>query len=101
MKGYWASRRSLILASLGVAGSTWLPQESAVAQEGGATPEPAASPVGSTIHHVPAGIELENGYVLPRSEPKSGGTLQLDRPGDEIKNFNPAAFEVDPQIPIS
>jgi peptide/nickel transport system substrate-binding protein len=76
-------RRLLALAATGLAVG---PVRGADAQENAATPVaspvPAATPVASLT-------------------PQRGGALQLVRPGDNLRNLNPAAFAVDYQVTLS
>lgn len=96
-----ASRRGLVLAGFGLAAGLGRPTWTAAAQSDEATPVPEATPGSGSVPEHPPGVQIENGYAIPRSEPKPGGKLRLQRPGQELTNLNPAAFAVDPQIPLS
>jgi ABC-type transport system substrate-binding protein len=96
-----ASRRSVIIAGLGVATACRGSSESVFAQSEGATPVADATPGSALGPELPAGVHLENGYAIPRSEPEAGGSVHMQRPGGFLRNLNPAAFAVDPQIPLS
>ncbi len=76
-------RRMLAFASASVALGC---VRSGLAQEGAATP--VASPIPDAT---PVAI----------TAPERGGTLRLVRPGETLRNLNPAAFAVDYQITLS
>ncbi len=95
------SRRGVVLAGLGIVATTMSSFESASAQSNKATPIPETTPGDDLVPELPPGVVLENGYAIPHSDPERGGTLRMQRPGDKLKNLNPAAFAVDPQIPFS
>ena len=102
LRGRSLSRRGVVLAGLATGASLWHDSSFAgLAQTGTATPVPLASPEIGNTYEVPPEIDVVEGYVIPRSQPRKGGTLQLQRPGQEVKNFNPAAYALYPQIVVS
>jgi ABC-type transport system substrate-binding protein len=97
------SRRAIVRAALG----SWLttrvgfPTAPVYAQSASATPIAASTP------EPPSGLELSPGITVLRdaapasSSPTRGGAIRLVRPGRSQGNFNPSAFQQDPQIPQS
>jgi ABC-type transport system substrate-binding protein len=67
--------------------------------------EPAATPIASPVvtdsitAPSPGGIDI--GGEETSGRPRNGGAVRLVRPGENVANFNPAAFAQDPQIPLS
>ena len=97
-----SSRREVLLTGLVAAGVFGKSNAAdTLAQSAEESPVPLATPDAEAVHEIPAGIELVDGYMIPRSEPRQGGALHLQRPGRDVKNFNPSAFALDPQISIS
>lgn len=97
------SRRTMIRAALG----SWLtarhelPAAQAFAQTESATPSAGQSPEPGTGLELPPGIRVARDAAPASEAPKSGGALRLVRPGGSLGNFNPSAFQQDPQIPLS
>jgi peptide/nickel transport system substrate-binding protein len=96
-------RRAVIRAALG----TWLGasvgsrERTASAQTQSATPsagEAVETRPGITL---PEGITLASDDAPAAGTPVRGGALRLVRPGEGVGNFNPSAFQQDPQIPLS
>jgi peptide/nickel transport system substrate-binding protein len=97
------SRRTIVRAALG----TWLGAHigtaagRAHAQSASATPiaEKTAEPeTGLTL---PPGITVAPDAAPASGSPANGGELRLVRPAENLGNFNPGAFQQDPQIPLS
>jgi peptide/nickel transport system substrate-binding protein len=97
------SRRTMVRAALG----SWLtaqhgfPAAQAFAQAELATPIAGQTPDPGSGLALPAGIKVARDAAPASGTPQSGGVLRLVRPGATLGNFNPSAFEQDPQIALS
>ena len=97
------SRRTMVRAALG----SWLtavngfPAAQAFAQTESATPSAARTPGPRSGLELPSGIRVARDAVPASGAPKRGGEVRLVRPGGSQANFNPSAFQQDPQIPLS
>ncbi len=97
------SRRTMVRAALG----SWLtaqygfPAAQTFAQAESATPIAGQIPEPGSGLELPAGIRVARDAAPPSGKPQSGGALRLVRPGATLGNFNPSAFEQDPQIALS
>jgi peptide/nickel transport system substrate-binding protein len=93
----------MVRAALG----SWLtaqhgfPAAQAFAQAELATPIAGQTPDPGSGLALPAGIKVARDVAPASGTPQSGGALRLVRPGATLGNFNPSAFEQDPQIALS
>ncbi len=96
-------RRAVIRAALG----TWLAanvgarKRTALAQTQPATPSAGEAVETQSGITLPEGITLASDAAPVAGTPAPGGALRLVRPGEGVGNFNPSAFQQDPQIPLS
>ena len=96
-------RRTVVRATLGA----WLTARNgftaaqAFAQTVSATPSAGQSPDPRSGLDLPPGIAVMRNAVPASGKPQRGGALRLVRPGGHLGNFNPSAFQQDPQIPLS
>src|SRR5918995_2475877 len=97
------SRRTIVRAALG----TWLGANVGNAagltraQSGSATPTAGEAVEPQSGLALPRGITVAPDAAPASGSPVSGGVLRLVRPGENLLNFNPGAFQQDPQIPWS
>src|SRR5918994_2186277 len=97
------SRRTIVRAALG----TWLganlgnAAEFTRAQSGSATPTAGETVEPRSGLALPRGITVAPDAAPASGPPVSGGVARLVRPGENLLNFNPGAFQQDPQIPWS
>src|SRR4051794_9062178 len=96
-------RRTLVRAALGVllSARNGFPAAQALAQAASATPGAGQTPEPRSGLELPSGIRVVRNAVPVAGAPRSGGALRLVRPGGSLENFNPSAFQQDPQIPLS
>jgi peptide/nickel transport system substrate-binding protein len=97
------SRRTIVRAALG----SWLtaqigfPAARAFAQTESATPSAEQTLAHRSGLELPPGIRVVRDSAPASGAPQRGGALRLVRPGGSQGNFNPSAFQQDPQIPLS
>ena len=94
------SRRGVIRSSLwsGLALLAESYVRRASAQTGSATPTPDVAVVDPNDSTAPAGILVVESEKADAGPPARGGMLRMVRPGANLANFNPAAFDQDLQI---
>jgi peptide/nickel transport system substrate-binding protein len=97
------SRRAVVLGAAG----TWLSAHAAFTQGTARAQTPVATPTADQAVGTESGLALPEGIALAADSeadsgtPARGGALRLVRSGSGLGNFNPSAFQQDPQIPLS
>jgi peptide/nickel transport system substrate-binding protein len=93
-------RRTMLRVALGA----WLAARNAFAEAQASAQTVSATPVAGQTPEPQPGLELPPGITVVRDRvltlgtPRKGGALRLVRPGSSLANFNPSAFQQDPQI---
>ncbi|HEX2281491.1 MAG TPA: ABC transporter substrate-binding protein, partial [Thermomicrobiales bacterium] len=96
------SRRAVVRGAAGA----WLGAHAAFTGGTARAQTPVATPAANQAIGTESTLTLPEGITIAPTEPASGtpargGALRLVRPGTGLENFNPSAFQQDPQIPLS